>query len=66
MEKIKLTDLELKVIKVIWALGEASVYQIQEVLKTEREFAITTISTVLVRLKKRRENPPSSDVMAES
>ena len=43
MEKIKLTDLELKVIKVLWDLGEASVYQIQESLKVERDFAITTI-----------------------
>lgn len=53
MEKIKLTDLELKVIKVLWDLDEASVYQIQESLKAEREFAVTTISTVLVRLKKK-------------
>ena len=51
MEKIKLTDLELKIIKVLWEKGEASVYQIQESLKVEREFAITTISTVLKRLK---------------
>ncbi len=53
MEKIKLTDLELKVIKVLWDLAEASVYQIQETLKSERAFAVTTISTVLVRLKKK-------------
>ena len=51
MEKIKLTDLELKVVKVLWDLEEASVYQIQESLKAEREFAITTISTILKRLK---------------
>ncbi len=51
MEKIKLTDLELKVIKVLWDLEEASVNQIQAALKIEREFAITTISTVLKRLK---------------
>ena len=53
MEKIKLTDLELKIIKVLWDLAEASVYQIQESLKAERAFAVTTISTVLVRLKKK-------------
>lgn len=51
MEKIKLTDLELKVIKVLWDLGEASVNQIQEALRVEREFAITTIGTILKRLK---------------
>ena len=53
MEKIKLTDLELKVIKVLWDLGEASVSQIQASLKAEREFAITTISTILKRLTKK-------------
>ena len=51
MEKIKLTELELKIVKVLWDLGEASVSQIQAALKAEREFAITTISTVLKRLK---------------
>ena len=51
MEKIKLTDLELKVMKVLWDLGEASVNQIQESLRVEREFAITTIGTILKRLK---------------
>lgn len=53
MEKIKLDDLQLKIIKVLWELGEASVGQIQEILKAERTFAITTISTVLQRLHKR-------------
>jgi len=51
MEKIKLTELELKMMKVLWDLGEASVNQIQAALKTEREFAITTIGTILKRLK---------------
>ncbi len=53
MNKIKLDDLQLKIMKVLWHLGEASVGQIQEVLKAERAFAITTISTVLQRLHKR-------------
>lgn len=53
MEKIKLTDLELKLMKVLWDKGEASAYQIQEVLKQERDFAVTTIATVLKRLHKK-------------
>ena len=53
MDKIKLDDLQLKIMKVLWDLGEASVGQIQESLKSERTFAITTISTVLQRLHKR-------------
>ncbi len=53
MEKIKLDDLQLKIMKILWELEEASVGQIQESLKAERSFAITTISTVLQRLHKR-------------
>ena len=53
MEKIKLDELQLKIMKVLWALGEASVSKIQEALKPEREFAITTINTVLQRLYKK-------------
>ena len=53
MEKIKLDELQLKIMKVLWENGESSVGQIQEILKAEREFAITTISTILQRLYKR-------------
>ncbi len=53
MEKIKLDELQLKIMKVLWDRNEASVGDIQEVLQTERKFAITTISTVLQRLYKR-------------
>lgn len=53
MEKIKLDELQLKIMKVLWDKGEASAYQIQEALKEERDFAVTTISTVLQRLHKK-------------
>ncbi len=53
MDKIKLDDLQLKIMKVLWDLKQASVGQIVEALKPERVFAITTISTVLQRLHKR-------------
>ena len=53
MEKIKLDELQLKIMKVLWDKGESSAYQIQEALKEERDFAVTTISTVLQRLHKK-------------
>ena len=53
MEKIKLDELQLKIMKVLWENGDSSVGQIQQILKEEREFAITTISTILQRLYKR-------------
>lgn len=55
MEKIKLDDLQLKIMKVLWKNGELSVSQVQGYLKQEeeREFAITTINTILQRLYKK-------------
>ena len=55
MEKLKLDDLQLKVMQVLWREGEVGVSGIQEQLKTkeDRELAITTLNTVLQRLYKR-------------
>ena len=53
MEKIKLDDLQIKIMRVLWQLGEATVSQIQQALEAERKFAITTLNTVLQRLAKR-------------
>lgn len=55
MEKIKLDDLQLRIMQVLWKAGEAGVSDIQEQLKAqeERELAITTLNTVLQRLYKR-------------
>ena len=53
MEKIKLDELQLKVMKALWQLEEASVTQVLDLLSAEREFALTTISTILQRLHKR-------------
>lgn len=55
MEKIKLDDLQLRIMQVLWKMGEAGVSDIQEKLKIEeeRELAITTLNTVLQRLYKR-------------
>lgn len=53
MNPIKLDDLQLKVMKVLWQKGEATVVEIQEALKKNRDFALTTIATVLKRLHKK-------------
>ena len=51
MEKVKLDELQLKIMKVLWQLGTATVVQIREAL--EKAYAVTTIGTILTRLKKR-------------
>ncbi len=53
MKKIKLQELELKVIKVLWKHKEATVGEIREALKGDKDYAITTISTVLQRFYKK-------------
>jgi len=50
---MKLDELQLKIMKVLWAKETASVGDIKEALESERSFAITTISTVLQRLYKK-------------
>lgn len=53
MEKIKLEELQLKVMKALWKLEKGSAKQIQELLRPDKDFAITTIKTVLQRLYKK-------------
>jgi len=48
-----LSDLQLAVMRVLWARGEASAAEVQTALHGERDLAITTISTVLSRLERR-------------
>ena len=48
-----LSDLQLAVMRVLWDKGEASAAQVQQALERSRKLAITTVSTLLVRLEKR-------------
>jgi predicted transcriptional regulator len=48
-----LTELQLSVMRVLWARGEASVLDVQEALRPERPLAQTTVATLLSRLEKR-------------
>jgi predicted transcriptional regulator len=51
---IKLTGLQLAVMRVLWARGEASVLDVQEALRQDdRHLAQTTVATLLSRLEKR-------------
>ena len=48
-----LSDLQLAVMRVLWDKGEASAAQVQQSLERSRKLAITTVSTLLVRLEKK-------------
>ena len=48
-----LTDLQLAIVRILWARGECTVVQVQEALLPERRLAQTTVATILSRLEKR-------------
>ena len=50
---MKLDELQLKIMRVLWSRQEATVLEIRESLLESKELAVTTISTVLSRLEKR-------------
>ncbi|HAS47154.1 MAG TPA: BlaI family transcriptional regulator [Microscillaceae bacterium] len=54
MSKIKLDELQLAIMQVLWEKEEATVAEIQEALKNSRDLAITTIGTVLSRLEEKK------------
>lgn len=53
MAEYGLTELQLEIMAVLWARGEATVVEVREALEPERELAHTTVSTLLSRLEKR-------------
>lgn len=63
MSARSLDELQLAIFRVLWDEGEATAAQIQEALRPERDRAMSTISTVLGRLREqglvghRREGP---------
>ena len=50
----QLTDLQLALLRVLWTRGEATVTDMVEALRPERDLAPTTVATLLSRLEKRR------------
>jgi BlaI family penicillinase repressor len=52
-DDVVLSDLQIALMRVLWARGEASVADIAGVLADERGLKYTTVATLLTRLEKR-------------
>ncbi len=52
-KQIRLTRLELEVMGAVWALGSASVREIQEQLPEQKRPAYTTVQTIIYRLEEK-------------
>lgn len=53
MADYALTELQLEILQVLWARGEATVLDVQEALRRRRALAQTTVATLLGRLEKK-------------
>lgn len=51
--KVKLTKFEMEVMDALWALGSASVREIQERLPSRKRPAYTTVQTIVYRLEEK-------------
>lgn len=49
----QLTELQMRILQVLWERGSATVAEVHEALEGERGLAPTTIATLLSRLEKR-------------
>jgi predicted transcriptional regulator len=49
----QITELQLAILRLLWARGEATVTEIWEALHAERGLAQTTLSTIISRLERR-------------
>lgn len=50
---VSLSELQLRLMRVLWARGEASTADVAEAVRGERDLAHTTVATLLTRLEKR-------------
>src|SRR5262245_40000018 len=50
---LRLGDLQLRILEILWARGEAGVAEIHAVLKPERDLAYTTVATMLRKMEAR-------------
>lgn len=50
--KKTLTYLQLRIMSILWDCGDATVAEVQEALKSEKELARTTVATLIARLEK--------------
>jgi len=52
-ERHQLTELQLAIVRLLWAKGEATIAELWESLHAERGLAQTTLATILTRLERR-------------
>lgn len=52
-QDVSLSDLQLMLMRVLWARGEASTADVAEAVRDERGLAHTTVATMLTRLERR-------------
>ncbi|MEO6446347.1 MAG: BlaI/MecI/CopY family transcriptional regulator [Gemmatimonadaceae bacterium] len=52
-ESVHLTDLQLAIVRILWAQGPSMVVHVQKALLPDRNLAQTTVATLLTRLEKR-------------
>ena len=52
-KQVKLTRLELEIMGAVWALGRASVREVQEHLPERKRPAYTTVQTIIYRLEEK-------------
>ncbi|WP_168204003.1 BlaI/MecI/CopY family transcriptional regulator [Aliikangiella coralliicola] len=48
--QVKLSDLQLMVMKVLWEQGKLSVSEVHRLLNEQKELALTTVATLLKRM----------------
>jgi predicted transcriptional regulator len=51
---VSLSDLQMDVMRVLWTRGECGASDVAKALRARRDLALTTVSTLLTRLEKRR------------
>ncbi len=51
-ERIELTELQLAIMRVLWARSEATVADVHAAIQRERGLALTTVATIMSRLEK--------------
>ena len=51
--KIKLSDLQLLLIKVLWQYGKLSASEVHKIVADQRELAPTTVATMLKRMQEK-------------
>lgn len=49
-----LTDLQIAILRILWAKGEATTQDVHGALRPDRDLALTTVATLLSRLERRK------------